>query len=40
MDGSSPKNKWAIYLQHTNGVHYDVVLDVCSTIHGGWNSQK
>ena len=35
LDGSSPKNKCAIYLQHTNGVHYDVVLDVCSTIHGG-----
>ena len=35
LDGSSPKNKCAIYLQHTNGLHYDVVLDVCSTMHGG-----
>ena len=34
LDGSSPKNKCAIYLQHTNGVHY-VVLDMCSTMHGG-----
>ena len=29
LDGLLPKNKCAIYLNQTGGVHYDVVLDVC-----------
>ena len=28
LDGTHPQNDAAIYLQHTNDVHYDVVLDV------------
>ena len=28
LDGSLPRNECAIYLQHTNGVHYDVVKNV------------
>ena len=32
LNGFLPKNKCAIYLNHTGGVHYDVVLDVCSNI--------
>ena len=32
LDGSLPRNKCAIYINHTGGVHYDVVLDVCSDI--------
>jgi hypothetical protein len=28
LDGSHPQNNGAIYIQHTNEVHYDVVLDV------------
>ena len=33
LDNSSPQNTCAIYIQHTSGVHYDVVLDVelCSS---------
>ena len=27
-----PQNKGAIYLQNTAGVHYDVVLQVCSNV--------
>ena len=32
LDGCLPKNKCAIYINHTGGVHFDVVLDVSSTI--------
>ena len=28
LDGSLPENDSAIYIEHVNGVHYDVVLDV------------
>jgi len=28
LDGFLPNNKCAIYLNHTGGIHYDVVLDV------------
>ena len=28
LDGSPPQNTCSIYIQHTSGVHYDVVLDV------------
>ena len=28
LDGTHPQNHAAIHLQHTNEVHYDVVLDV------------
>ena len=28
LDSTLPSNKTSIYLQHTNGVHFDVVLDV------------
>ena len=33
LDNSSPQNTCAIYIHHTSGVHYDVVLDVelCSS---------
>ena len=28
LNGSAPENDCAIYINHTNGVHYDIVLDV------------
>lgn len=28
LEGSLPENDSAIYIEHVNGVHYDVVLDV------------
>ena len=28
LDNSPPQNSCAIYIQHSSGVHYDVVLDV------------
>ena len=27
---SAPESQSALYLKNTNGVHYDVVIDVCS----------
>ena len=33
LDSTLPSNKTSIYLQHTNGVHFDVVLDVCLHKH-------
>lgn len=30
LDGKLPDNDCSIYIKHTNGVHYDVVLDVTS----------
>jgi hypothetical protein len=30
LGGSCPKNVGAIYIRHSNGVHYDIVLDVLS----------
>ena len=32
LDNSPPQNMCSIYIQHTSGVHYDVVLDVNSGI--------
>jgi hypothetical protein len=34
LNGSKPKNTCAIYLQHTNGDHYDIVLDVSENAPG------
>ena len=34
LDNSAPQNMRSIYIQHTSGVHYDVVLDVNSGIRG------
>ncbi len=28
LNGTSPSNDCAVYLHHTSGVHYDVVLNV------------
>ena len=28
LDGKKPENDCSIYLNHSNGIHYDVVLDV------------
>lgn len=33
LDSTLPSNMSSIYLQHTNGVHYDDVLDVCLFKH-------
>ena len=31
IDGKKPENSCAIYLNHSNTIHYDVVQDVCVT---------
>ena len=32
LEEHAPQNKGALYLQNTAGVHYDVVVQVCSNI--------
>ena len=32
LNKTSPRNECAIYLHHTSGIHYDVVLDVCGNL--------
>ena len=39
LDGKKPENDCSIYLNHSNGIHYDVVLDVNADDSTESNSQ-
>jgi hypothetical protein len=40
LDGSLPKNKCEIYIDHTSGVRCDVLLDICSDTSTKNNSKN